>query len=312
MKVEKNKIVFAAIILCVVLFIGSYAVIQFSEDEAPTIENNQIPIPALKDEQKQYDSKLEALNDLKEERQTNAPSIYDERLLDSMGVYDPDLLSKEKIRIVDSIYRHGRINYSDRSYRKITTNFPEKTIIKDTIGIIETAKIVIENKQLSLEHQLFFVSAPKSNESLKAQNSDSEIYVVVDGTQTVKKNYRLKMRLINDANINGNSFPKNTEIYGFVSLKPNRAIIAITNINHQPVKLKAYDLQDGSEGVYIENNFQAEATNEVVGDIVDDINISGVPQISGIKNIFQRNNKNVKVTIADNYKLILKPLKETN
>jgi hypothetical protein len=289
-----------------VLFVGSYAVIQFSENEEPTIINNQIPIPALKEEQKQYDSKLEALNDLKEEKQINAPSIYDERLLDSTGVYDPDLLSKEKMRIIDSIYNQGRISYTDRSYRKTATSLPEKLIIKDTTEIIKTAKNVIKNKQLSLEHQLFFASAPKSNKSINIQNSDSEIYVVVNGTQTVKKNYRLKMRLLNDVNINGKSFPKNTEIYGFVSFKPNRAIIAITNINHQPVKLKAYDLQDGSEGIYIENSFQDEARQEVVEDVVDDINISGVPQISGIKKIFQRTNKNVKVAIVDNYKLILK------
>lgn len=312
MKIEKNKIVFAAIILCVVLFIGSYAVIKFSEDDEPTIDNNQIPIPALKSEQKQYDSKLEALNDLKEERETIAPSIYDERLLDSTGVYDPDLLSKEKMRIVDSIYNQGRISYSDRSYRKTAADLPEKIIIKDTIGILKTAKTVIESKQLSLEHQLFFASAPKSIKSLNKQNSDSEIYAVVNGAQTVKKNYRLKMRLINDVIINGNSIRKNTEIYGLVSFKPNRAIIAITDINHQPVKLKAYDLQDGSEGIYIENSFQDEARQEVVGDVVDDINISGVPQITGIKKIFQRTNKNVKVTISNNYKLILKPLKETN
>jgi len=306
MKVEKNKIVFAAIILCVVLFIGSYSVILLAEDEEPTIENNQIPLPELKDEQKQYDSKLEALNDLKEVRQTNAPSIYDERLLDSTGVYDPDLLDKEKMRMVDSIYRNGRINYSDRGYRKPTSNILEKTTKKDTIGILKTDK-TIENKQRALEHQLFFVSSPKSNEHQNIQNTDSNIYVVVKGAQTVKKNYRLKMRLINDALINDNFISKNTEIYGFVSFKPNRVIIQIENINHQPVKLKAYDFQDGSEGVYIENSFQAEATSEVIGDIVEDINISGVPQISGIKSIFQRNNKNVKVTIADNYKLILKP-----
>lgn len=306
MKIEKNKIVFAFIILCVVLFIGSYAVILSGEDEQPIIENNQIPIPELKDEQKQYDSKLEALNDLKEVRQTNAPSIYDERLLDSTGVYDPDLLNKEKMRMVDSIYRHGRINYSDRSYRKPIINIPEKQIEKDSIGNLKTDK-TIENKQRALEHQLFFVSAPKRNENLNTQNSDSEIYVVVNGAQTVKKNYRLKMRLINDALISGNSIPKNTEIYGFVSFKPNRVVIHIESINHKPIKLKAYDLQDGSEGIYIENSFRAEATTEVIGDVVDDINISGVPQISGIKKIFQRTNKNVKVIIADNYKLILKP-----
>ncbi|MEZ4780642.1 MAG: hypothetical protein R2816_03360 [Flavobacteriaceae bacterium] len=84
------------------------------------------------------------------------------------------------------------------------------------------------------------------------------------------------------------------------------AIIGIENIDHQPVKLRAYDYQDGSEGIYVENSFRAEVTNEIVGDMVDDINIAGVPQVSGFKKIFQRNHRNVKVTITDNYKLILK------
>jgi len=310
MKVEKNKIVFAAIILCVVLFIGSYAVIKFSEGEEPTIESNQIPIPTLKDEQKEYDSKLEALNDLKETRQINAPSIYDERLLDSMGVYDADLLTKEKKRLVDSIYNQGLISYSDRSYRKPEISNPIKKIQIDTIETIKTNK-TIQIKQLALEHQLFFASVPKKEEELTIAPTDSNIYVTVDGTQTVKKNYRLKMRLLNDALIGGRIIPENTNIYGFVSFKTNRVIIAISNINHFPINLKAYDLQDGNEGIYIENSFQAEARQEIVGDIVDDINIAGVPQVSGVKKMFQRTNKNVKVTIAENYKLILKPTKGT-
>ena len=127
----------------------------------------------------------------------------------------------------------------------------------------------------------------------------------MDGTQTVKTNYRLQMRLEKSAQINGVLVPKNTPVYGFISFKPNRAIIAINNINHRLVKLKAYDIQDGSEGLYIENSFRAEARQEVVGDLVNDINIAGVPQVSGIKKIFQSNNRTVKVTVIDNYKLIL-------
>jgi hypothetical protein len=84
-------------------------------------------------------------------------------------------------------------------------------------------------------------------------------------------------------------------------------MIEITNINNQPMKLKAFDLQDGAEGIYIENTFRSEATNEVIGDMVDDINVPGVPQVNGIKKIFHRTNKQVKVTVLDNYKLILKP-----
>ena len=249
---------------------------------------------------------LEALDDLKEVRQTNAPSIYDERLLDSTGVYDPDLLEKKKMRIIDSIYRHGRINYSDKSYRTAKVKTEAEFISKDSIPVKIEMESSIETKELGLEHQLFFASNPLKNDVANTQNTDANIYVAVDGKQTVKKNYRLQMRLTKDALIQGKRFPKHTPIYGFISFKPNRTIIAIENINHNPVKLKAYDLQDGSEGIYVENSFQAEARQEVVGDMVDDINIAGIPQVTGIKKIFQRNNKNVKVTIANNYKLILK------
>jgi len=307
MKIEKNKIVFAAVILCVVLFIGSYSVLMLGGDEEPTIENNQIPIPELEDGQKEYDSKLEALDDLKEVRQTNAPSIYDERLLDSTGVYNPDLLDKEKIRIVDSIYNEGRISYSDRSYRKSAIKIEPVSPKKDSVSEIDIKENDIVSKELGLEHQLFFASKPLENENLKSQNTDTFIYVRVDGTQTVRNDFRLQMRLTKSALINNVSVPKNAPIYGFVSFKPNRTVIKIENINHRPVKLKAFDLQDGNEGIYIENSFRAEATQEVVGDIVDDINIVGVPQVSGIKRIFQRNNRSIKVTVTDNYQLILKP-----
>ncbi|MCF6349184.1 MAG: conjugative transposon protein TraM [Flavobacteriaceae bacterium] len=308
MKIEKNKLVFVAVLVCIVLFIGAYSMFVLGDDEDTTIENNQIPVPKLKDEQKEYESKLDALNDLKEVRQTNAPSIYDERLLDSSGVYDPDFLDKEKMRIVDSIYSHGRINYSENSYRqlKIKPVKPSIKVQKDTIDEIEVKEKNIAAKELGLEQQLFFASHPIKNESFSTQNTDMTIYVRVDGTQTVKKNYRLQMRLLRDARINNILVPKNTPIYGFVSFKPNRTMITIENIDHQPIKLKAYDFQDGSEGIYIENSFRADATQQVVSDIVDDINITGVPQVSGIQRIFQRNYRNVKVTVTNNYKLILR------
>ena len=306
MKLEKNKIIFAAVIVCIIIFIGGYAFTVLRDDEPTTIENNQIPVPKLEDEQKVYQSKLDALNDLKEVRQTNAPSIYDERLLDSTGLYDPNLLDKEKIRLVDSIYRHGQIEYTAKNYRNITPIEPVVNVKPKTDSILPEIEPTISIKELGLEHQLFFASNPENNKPMNDQPTDAFIYVIVDGEQTVKTNYRLQMRLLEDAKINGIHMPRNTPIYGFVSFKPNRTIITIENINHRPVKLKAYDLQDGSEGIYVENSFRAEARQEVVGDVVQDINIAGVPQVNGIKKIFQRNNRTVKVTITNNYKLILK------
>ena len=314
MKLEKNKILIIGVIICVILFIGVYASILLGDDEAPTLDSNQIPVPRLEDGQKEYESKLDALNDLKEVKQTNAPSIYDERLLDSMGVYDPDLLDKEKMRMVDSIYRNGQIKYSDRyvyqndstpKFDAIDQNSNEQM---DALPKIEEKKVnsIIDTKEMALEHLLFFASNPTEDPSVNSKNTDNMIYVRVDGTQTVKTNFRLQMRLEKEALIDGQRIPRNTPLYGFISFKPNRVAINIENINHQPTKLKAFDLQDGSEGVYAENSFRAEATQEVIGDVVDDINMAGMPQVNGIRKIFQRNNQNTKVTVINNYKLILK------
>lgn len=311
MKIEKNKIVFATVILCVVLFIGSYSAIVLGDEEEPTIENNQVPVPKLEDGQKEYDSKLEALDDLKEERETTAPSIYPDHMVDEKGYFNPHYMEYEKQRIIDSIYNRGNINFELGTYRKPIENTerPESEIKEEAQTAPDTTTGTETNTmELGLEHQLFFASNPLENENLITLNTDAFIYVRVDGTQTVRNNYRLQMRLIKNAHINGIAVRRNTPIYGFVSFKPNRTIINIENINHRPVKLKAFDLQDGSEGIYIENSFRAEARQEVVGDVVDDINIVGVPQISGIKRIFQRNNRTVKVTVTDNYLLILKPI----
>jgi Conjugative transposon, TraM len=302
MKIEKNKIVFASVLLCIVLFISAYSIMLLSGDEEPTIENNQISVPKLKDEQKEYESKLDALNDLKEVRQTNAPSIYDERLLDSTGVYDPDLLDKEKMRIVDSIYNEGRINYTERSYRntQVKTNIQPRTIQKDTV--LKTTN----TKDLNNAQKDFFHKAPEVISNIP-ENTDAIIYTIVNGTQIIKKNYRLELRLAKPALINGQKLPKNTSLYGFISFKPNRTMIHITNIGHQEISLKAFDFQDGNEGIYTVNSFRAEATKAVVDDAIDQINIPSVPSTGVLKNVFQRSNRNTKVTITNNYKLILKP-----
>ncbi|MDF0718183.1 conjugative transposon protein TraM [Muricauda sp. 334s03] len=310
MKVEKNKIVFAAVMLCVVLFIVGYAMMALGGDEEPSIDNNQIPVPELGEEQEQYKTKLEALDAIKEERQTNAPSIYDEGLLDSTGVYDPDLMEKKRIRIIDSIYNEGRIDYSEGTYRKSKTakealgNARPDSIA--TTKEMDTKDPSVEVKELALEHELFFASNPMERLMEVNETTDAQILARVDGTQTVRQHNRLRMRLLEEAMINGTVIPRNTAIYGFVSFKPNRAMINIEHIDHNPINLGAYDLQDGSEGIYIENSFRAEAGREVVGDAIDDINIGGVPQVRGIKSLFQRDNRQVKVTVMDNYQLILK------
>jgi hypothetical protein len=307
MKVQKNKIVFAAVLVVIFIFLISYSVMIMGDDESKNENLEQTLIPDLDENQKVYNSKLDAINDLNEVRENNAPSIYNEKLIDSLGYYDRDLPEREKERIVDSIYNAGRIQYSEKQYQ----NFGQKKVVQKKSQQIDVAEIKreqkIQGKELGLEHQLFFAAAPKPNDISIIGNTDETIYVVVNGDQIVKANSRLKMRLAKKATINGKKMPKNTPVFGFISFQPNRALVEIEHINHHPTKLIAFDLQDGSEGIYVENNFRAEATNEVLDDVIGDINIPTVPPVGGITRIFRRSNRRVKVTVLNNYKLILKP-----
>jgi hypothetical protein len=304
-KVEKNKLVFAVIILIIIAFLVSYYFLFIGGSKAEDDTLKQTSVPVLEENQKIYDSKLEAVNDLKEVRETNAPSIYDEKFIDSLGYYDPELSEKQKERIIDSIYTLGESRYAAIYSSKEERPNP---VLIQKIDTHETqAKRKIEAKEIGLEHQLFFASNPQENEFLSSSTTVSEIPVVVDGTQVVKTNSRIRLRITKRTMIENKEIQKNTPVFGFISFQANRVLIKIENINSYPTNLKAFDLQDGSEGIYVENNFRAEATTQVLDDLIGDINIPSVPQVTGITKILKRQNRNVKVTILNNYKMILKP-----
>jgi hypothetical protein len=307
MKIEKNKIVFASVIGIIFLFLISYCFMILDKDKSKSVNLEQTQIPDLKEPPQEYDSKLDAINDIIEVRQHDAPSMYSEKFIDSLGFYDPNLPENEKERIVDSIYLAGKIKYSD-----VPSQSPKRERFKpvkdpEIDDVAKKEQIRITAKELGLEHQLFFASDPKIGEISMLQANDLVLYAVVDGDQVIQSNSRLQMRLISAAVINNIHIAKNTPVYGFISFKPNRVQIRIENIEYHPVELKAFDLEDGGEGIYVINGLRARVTKEIVGDMVDEINIAGIPQVSGVKKLFQRDYRNKKVTILNNYKILLKP-----
>ena len=308
MKLDKKKITFIAVIAAVIIFIITYAVFAFGGDDSQKDGLQQTQVPVLENSVDDYTSRLDAVDDLKEVRQTNIPSIYDEKYLDSTGVFDPDFLEKEKMRIVDSIYNNSRINYTTGTFRASnpirdsvvnTIVRKKKTRKKEASPLVEE----IDPKALALEQQLFFASNPLPKE--KTANAQS-VAVMIDNKQVIKVNDRLQMRTLYDVEIGGVLIPKNTTLFGIVSFKPNRVLLQIENIKNVPLSFVAYDFRDRLEGIYIKNSFREELQQQVLSDVVDDINVPGVPQVTGIKRLFQRSNRQVRVTVNPNYKLIIK------
>ena len=307
MKIEKSKIVFVSILVVIVTFLITYTIMITGDDqEHEYLEDTEVP-ELEENDQKVYESKLDAINNLKEVREKSIPSIYDEKLIDSLGYYDQELPEKEKERLIDSIYLLGQYRQEQISAATRQIEIQEPVKEKTLVTSENPTNKKIEAKELGLEHQLFFASAPQKNEVRDTGGTDWQLKVVVDGNQVVKTNSRLRMRLLDTAIIGGKPIPKNTHVFGFISFQPNRVLIEIENIMHHPTKLKAFDLQDGSEGIYVENNFRAEASTEVLDDLIGDINIPSVPQVRGIGKVLRRSNRNVKVSVLNNYKLLLKP-----
>ncbi|MBI6116003.1 conjugative transposon protein TraM [Salegentibacter maritimus] len=308
MKIDKKKIVFGSVLAVIITFIVAYSVLIFGENTEESSKLKNTLVPELQQEQEDFKSKLDAVNALKEVRETTTPSIYDERYLDSMGYYDSNLPQREKEEILDSIYEHNPINYEDYGFEnEFNEEEWEPQFEADIQEVPDASQTSPKPQEMGLAHQLFYATAPDVEMAKPiANNSAADILVEVDGDQVVQEGFRLKMRLIDSAMISNIQFPPNTPVYGFISFQPNRALIEIEHIAHYPVKLKAYDFQDGSEGIYVENNIRADAGKEVIGDIIQDINVAGVPQVGGLKQLFQRNNRNIKVQVTNNYKLILK------
>ena len=116
MKLERNKLLFIGLLVCLLGFIVLYALSM--DKESGDGELKQPKVPTLTEEPEEYRSKLEAVDAIKEEWERPKPSLYGEQYIDSTGGYDTTLEDKERQRIVDSIYREGRIDYGARVYRK--------------------------------------------------------------------------------------------------------------------------------------------------------------------------------------------------
>ena len=305
MKTDKKKIVFGGIILLVLGFIGVYAFWMYGGDAANRALVDRISIPELEQQISEYESRMEAVNDLKDERKSNAPSVYQEVDLDSLETEAQEL---EKQELIDSLLGSSWLEEVPEDY--LTT--PETPAIKidsfDTKpNVVPEMDLAIMSKELGLNQQLFFTSNPK----LKSEEvtSTNELHIVVSGTQTVRANDRLQLRTTKATVWNGIRIPAHTLLYASVSFQPNRVLLEVVSIDGIPVKLKAYDIQDGREGIFVKNSYQQEARREVVEDVVNDIKLPGVPQIRGLKNVFRRSNRQVKVTVFDNYQLLLNSTK---
>ncbi|MGY5851139.1 conjugative transposon protein TraM [Salegentibacter sp. F14] len=286
MRIDKKKVVFGGVIICVIGFIVLYSLYVFGTEKQPkeTFKNPELPL--LEVTEKEYESKLEAIDDIEPEKQRRIPELY-----------EPP--QKEELERENKLYQEEEMEYwkADSSQKII------QRAIEDSLITLKTEdpkrKEVFED--LSDGHTEFFLGA-KVAETQNGLVLKSRVY----GNQVIKTGMRIILELMEGVMMGNQKIPKKTLVYGQVSMQQNRVMVTVERIGAFEVSLEAFDLQDKQKGIYIENSFRVEASNQLVGDLVNDINISGIPQVRGLRNIFRRNNRNIKVLVLNNYQLLLK------
>jgi hypothetical protein len=308
MKLQKNKTVFVLVLVCVVLFMVAYSILTFGKGKKAELEPDRIPMPDLEENQKAYETKLEALDNIKEEHETTAPQIYPDHMVDDKGYFNPDYMEYEKHRIIDSVYQSGNLdsNRLSGTLEKMDS-LPMEPLVEKTEHEMQENETSMTTKALGLEHQPFFASNPKSQIVKDMAKQNIQILAYVDGNQVVRDGHRVALRIGETVDFNGMSLEKGTLVYGFVKIRPNRVMVEFPKMNRNQLMLHAYDFQDGNEGIYVENHLKGEVLANSMDETLGEINIPGVPQFNGIKRIFQRHNRAIKVEIKDKYQFILKP-----
>ncbi|MCS4165205.1 conjugative transposon protein TraM [Sphingobacterium sp. BIGb0116] len=152
-----------------------------------------------------------------------------------------------------------------------------------------------------------------SNQDLNA------IAALVHETQTLVSGSTIKLRLSNDAFINGVLIPKGSFIYGQVSLRGERLEVDIDGVQYKeslfPVKLSVFDL-DGIAGIRIPGAITRDVIKQNSDQTIQSMSLGTFDQSLGAqaasagielgKNLLSKKVKQIKVEVKAGYRILLK------
>lgn len=300
MNPDKRKIVFIGSLGVILLFMIGYGIMVFGNDKDTSGDLKETRVPRLGNDQKDYNSRVEAVDALREKKPSVAPSIYEETKVNDQGYYDPYLEEKQKDSLIDSLLE------KERSEPESILSETMADSLSDTVSTVVTSENDSrEFLSIGQGHEAFFLVTKKEAAGKPVEREGMKAFVY--GDQVVRKDERLVLELPQDVIIGRDTLAAHTLLYAQCQFKPNRLFLTIRSGKILNRKLEAYDVADGQLGIYLKNNFRSRASSQVLGDVVDEVHVTGLPQVGGLKSLFQRSNRSVKVHVFNQYQLILKP-----
>lgn len=164
-----------------------------------------------------------------------------------------------------------------------------------------------------------------NDESVTDKEQTNSIQAIIHDTQELVAGSTVKMRLLNDIQVNGHRIPKDQLAYGICSINGERLTIEITSVRISnsllPVALKVFDL-DGLEGIYIPGAIERDAAKQASNDALQNIQLmslnpsigaqAAAAGVDAAKGLFTKKAKLIKVTVKAGYQILLKDTSPSN
>lgn len=232
----------------------------------------------------------------------------------------------ERQRLVDELNKKQTQSTNPKQGQKSSKQKVKIVYVKEKGSNVTVAKEVANDEYFEYDG---FGSEPASektaavekSESTKKDKSKLVFYkAVIHGESKVVEGSIVKIRLTEDATIDGIKFKKNTMGYGSVTLTRSRVNIEVNSLGEYELNAKVYDAKDLGSGIKYQVPENLLATGEETKDKTVSRTSSSIPTstdglansaINLIKDGGQALNRNMKkkqqdAYLADQYKILIK------
>ncbi|MGO1245458.1 MAG: conjugative transposon protein TraM [Sphingobacterium sp.] len=349
---NKPKIIVISVISILVLAFFLIIYKAFIADDSPETKVSQSTVPKLKPKEKF------TYEDMMKYREANNKSvgrakinIQGDTLIDTLNfkiseegsslfANSEDIEEEDITPLEEETPRYNSASNNSgggghNSYTPTRSNTPTKSTKDDLYNTqaytdaYEEIKHQNEAEQQSETYSSDPISEPKDEPkrrrregfiggSTSSKSTGGGVNVIVFGDQLIDQGESLKLRVTNNAKVNGVSIARNSIAYGVVSKAQNRLNITVTSIQSGgksiPVSLTAYDATDGMAGLKVtqqEVDYSTENMKSQAGEeILSATGVTSLPIIGslgrGAKDLLTRRKTTTSIVVGANYKLILK------
>jgi conjugative transposon TraM protein len=290
-----------------------YAEINKTPTAEPVTSNRQ---QATSSSDPQFTSDVDRLENMMEMMQDDGQSDPEMQQIESvleriLDIQHPHRV-KEKLKAIDHQSKANalpvEVATNHENISLIGSDAFELPFPLDSVSLSEALPVfsASQNGFFGLEDETF------------GEEAGNAIEAIIHDTQELVAGSTVKMRLLNDIQINGRLIPKDQFIYGVCSINGERLTVEISSIRRGnavlPVSLEVYDL-DGLPGIYIPGAITRDAAKQASDDALQNIQLMSLDQsigaqaagagIEAAKGLFSKKAKLTKVTVKAGYQIYL-------